>query len=780
LLGLYLTIILNAVGFIYNKEMKWDLVEIFYIRRPNMEHEYIEIVGARANNLKNISLKIPKRKITIFTGVSGSGKSSIVFDTIAQEAGRQLNETFSKFIQGFLPKYGHPDVDAIENLSLAITVDQKRIGGNSRSTLGTITDINPLLRLLFSRLGQPHIGPSQYFSFNDPNGMCKTCEGIGRIVTLDLDKALDKEKSLNEGAILLPGYKPGNWQWKMYASTGFFDCDKKIKDYSKEEYDKLVYCKPVKINSAIVEGMNSTYVGLVEKFVMQYIKTEFEKSESSKKKIAPFTTEKECTDCGGKRYDDRILTSKIIGYSIADFTALQVDELLELIQKIDDPNVKPIIDNLNERLNDLIQIGLDYISLDRETSTLSGGESQRVKMVKHLTSSLTDVLYIFDEPSIGLHPRDVHRLNELLVKLRDKGNTVIVVEHDPDVIKVADYIIDVGPKAGTNGGRIMFEGSYSDLLKAKTLTGEYIGRSLPIKSKLRPSNDFFETKKSSLHNLKNVSLRIPKGVFTVVTGVAGSGKSTLVNGVFAKEYKDAIMIDQSAVSANLRSNPATFTGIMDEIRKLFANENKVSAGLFSYNSEGACEACKGRGYIETDLSFMDSVETLCEECGGKRFKYEVLEYKYNGKTIVEVLDMTIAEAADFFIQKEIKNKLKYIVDVGLHYMTLGQPLDTLSGGECQRLKLAKELSKKGNIYIMDEPTTGLHMSDITHILSIIDRLVDKGNTVIVIEHNLDVIRNADWIIDVGPEGGSRGGQILFEGTPGNLRDCKESITAKYL
>jgi len=745
-----------------------------------MEHEYIEIIGARANNLKNINLKIPKKKITIFTGVSGSGKSSIVFETIAQEAGRQLNETFSKFVQIYLPKYGHPDVDAIENLSLAIIVDQKRIGGNSRSTLGTITDINPLLRLLFSRIGQPHMGPSSYFSFNDPNGMCKTCEGIGRIVTLDPDKALDKEKSLNEGAILLPGYKPGSWTWKQYAATGFFDCDKKIKDYTKEEYEKLVYCKPVKINSAVMEGINTTYAGLVEKFIMQFIKTEYEKSEASKEKIAPFTTEKQCDDCGGKRYNESILSSKIMGYSIADCLALQVDELLEFIQKINDENVKPNIKNLTERLNDLIHIGLDYVSLDRETSTLSGGESQRVKMVKHLTSSLTDAMYIFDEPSIGLHTRDVHRLNELLVKLRDKGNTVIVVEHDPEVIKVADYIVDVGPLAGKNGGRIMFEGSYNDLLKAKTLTGEYIGRCLPINSNPRTSKEFYETKKSSLHNLKNVSLRIPKGIFTVITGVAGSGKSTLVNGVFAKEYKDAIIIDQSAVSTNLRSNPATFTGIMDEIRKLFADENKVSAGLFSYNSEGACEACKGRGYIETDLSFMDSVETICEECGGKRFKYEVLEYKYNGKSIVDVLDMTIAEVVEFFVQKDIKNKLKHIVEVGLHYMTLGQPLDTLSGGECQRLKLAKELSKKGNIYIMDEPTTGLHMADITSILTMIDRLVDKGNTIIVIEHNLDVIRNADWIIDVGVEGGSRGGQILFEGTPGDLRNCKESITAKYL
>ncbi len=745
-----------------------------------MEHEYIEIVGARANNLKNISLKIPKKKITIFTGVSGSGKSSIVFETIAQEAGRQLNETFSKFVQGFLPKYGHPEVDAIENLSLAIIVDQKRIGGNSRSTLGTITDINPLLRLLFSRIGKPHIGPSSYFSFNDPNGMCKTCEGIGRIVTLDMDKALDKEKSLNEGAILLPGYKPGSWQWKGYAATGFFDCDKKIKDYTEEEYDKLVYCKPIKLNSTVMEGINTTYAGLAEKFIMQYIKTEYEKSEASQKKISGFTMEQQCPDCGGKRYNENVLSAKIQGYSIAELTALQVDELLKLIQQIKEESVKPIIVNLTERLNNLIQIGLDYVSLDRETSTLSGGESQRVKMVKHLTSSLTDVMYIFDEPSIGLHPRDVHRLNELLVKLRDKGNTVIVVEHDPDVIKVADYIVDVGPKAGTKGGNITFEGSYENLLKSDTLTGEYIGRSLPIKSSPRLSKEFLETKKSSLHNLKNVSLKIPKGIFTVVTGVAGSGKSTLVNGVFAKEYKDAVIIDQSAVSANLRSNPATFTGIMDHIRKLFADENKVSAGLFSYNSEGACEACKGRGFIETDLSFMDSVETTCEECGGKRFKQEVLEYKYNGKSIVEVLDMTIADAVEFFSQKEIRNKLKYIVEVGLHYMTLGQPLDTLSGGECQRLKLAKELSQKGNIYIMDEPTTGLHMSDITSILNIINRLVEKGNTVIVIEHNLDVIRNADWIIDVGVEGGSKGGQILFEGTAKDLKGCKESITAKYL
>ena len=745
-----------------------------------MNHEFIEIVGARVNNLKNINLKIPKKKITIFTGVSGSGKSSIVFDTVAQEAGRQVNETFSKFVQGFMPKYSHPDVDAIRNLSFAIIVDQKRIGGNSRSTLGTITDINPLLRLIFSRVGQPFIGPSNYFSFNDPNGMCKACEGIGKQMTLDLNKAIDMSKSLNEGAILLTGYKPGTWQWKMYASSGFFDNDKKIKDYTAEELDKLLYAKPEKINSIFIDGMNSTYMGLVEKFISQNIKTEYVKSEASMKKAAAFMTEDVCHECGGKRYNHHVLSSKVMGYDIAELTAMQVDHLLEIIKQIKAPHVQPVVNSLIERLSDLIGIGLEYVSLDRETSTLSGGESQRVKMVKHLTSSLTDALYIFDEPSIGLHPRDVHRLNELLIKLRDKGNTVIVVEHDPDVIKVADHVIDIGPLAGAKGGQIMFEGRYEHLLTSDTLTGNFISRHLPLNEKIITPTEFHITEPSTLHNLKNVQLKVPHGAFTVVTGVAGSGKSTLVNGVFAKTFSDAIVIDQSAVSANLRSNPATFTGIMDEIRKLFSAANDVSVGLFSYNSEGACESCKGRGFIETDLSFMDSVETMCEDCGGKRYKQEVLAYQYNKKTIVDVLDMTIAEAVTFFSKKEITHKLKNIVDVGLHYMTLGQPLDTLSGGECQRLKLAKELSKKGNIYIMDEPTTGLHMSDITSILGIIRRLVEKGNTVIVIEHNMDVIRNADWIVDLGVEGGNRGGEILYEGPPSGLKAVERSLTGKYL
>lgn len=746
-----------------------------------MEQDYIEIVGARENNLKNVSLKIPKRKITIFTGVSGSGKSSLVFETMAQEAGRQLNETFSNFVRQFLPKYSQPNVDSIKNLSTAIVVDQKRLGGNSRSTLGTITDINSLLRLLFSRFGKPYIGHANHFSFNDPSGMCMECEGIGKIVTLNIDAAIDKEKSLNEGAILLPGFKVGTWMWKIYANQGYFDNDKKIKDFSEDEYYKLVYAKPEKVTLNFLDGeMNSTYEGLIERFIRQNIKTDREKSEANQKKNEKFTTNCTCPACGGKRYNEEALSSRIMGYSIYDLTEMQVDELIGVLQGFEEKAAAPIVKSVVERLQNLVDIGLDYVNLTRETATLSGGESQRVKMVKNLTSSLTDVMYIFDEPSIGLHPRDVHRLNELLIKLRDKGNTVIVVEHDPDVIKIADCIVDVGPNAGANGGQIVYSGAYKGLLDSGTLTGQYIGKSVPIKSSVREPKDFLESSRSHLHNLKDVSLRIPKALLTVVTGVAGSGKSTLVNEVFAKEFSEAIRIDQSAVSANSRSNPATFTGVMDYIRQCFAAENNVSAGLFSYNSEGGCESCKGTGSIEINLSFMDTIDVPCEECGGKRFKQEVLQYTYKGKSIVDIMEMTIAEAVNFFDSKEIQSKLRSINDVGLHYMTLGQPLNTLSGGECQRLKLAKEFNKKGNIYILDEPTTGLHMSDIKSILAIIDKLVNKGNTVIVIEHNLDVIKNADWIVDLGPDGGIRGGEILFEGAPSELLKCTRSVTAKFM
>ncbi len=745
-----------------------------------MEQEYIRIVGARENNLKNVTLEIPKRKITIFTGVSGSGKSSIVFDTLAQEAGRQLNETFRNIVRMFLPRYNQPEADAIENLSTAIVVDQKRLGGTSRSTLGTITDINTFLRLLFSRFAQPHIGYANSFSFNDPAGMCKECEGIGRVTTLDVGKALDPNKSLNEGAILLPGFTVGTWQWKMYAGRGLFDNDKKVRDYTPEEYHRLVYAPPEKMAMQFLDGeMNSQYEGLVPRFLRQNVKTNYEKAEATQKKIEAFTTVCTCPECGGKRLNPRALTPTLQGCTIHDFTCMPLEELVAALRSVD-AHAAPIVQSILLRVQNLIDIGLDYVTLDRETSTLSGGESQRVKMVKQLSSSLTDVMYIFDEPSIGLHARDVHRLNELLLKLRDKGNTVIVVEHDPDVIQIADHIVDVGPRAGTQGGQVVYEGSYPGLLTSGTLTGQCLGTGLPLKQKPRPVEDFYESSVSSLHNLQNVSLRVPKGVLSVVTGVAGSGKSTLVNEVFAWDFPEAVRIDQNAVSVNLRSNPATFIGCMDAIRQAFAKENGVSAGLFSSNSEGACPACHGSGLLELNLSYMDTVEVPCEECGGKRFRPEALEPRYKGKHIVEVLSMTCQEAVDFFEEREVRRKLESLVSVGLHYMTLGQPLNTLSGGECQRLKLAKELGRKGNLYILDEPTTGLHMSDVAHMLSILDALVQKGNTVLVIEHNLDVIRSADWVIDLGPDGGRRGGRILYEGPVAGLAQCAESITAKYL
>ena len=751
----------------------------------NEYQEYIELIGARENNLKNISLKIPKKKITIFTGVSGSGKSSVVFESIAQESGRLLNETFPAFIRGFLPKYSRPNVDEINNISPSVVIDQKRIGGNSRSTLGTITDIDPLLRVLFSKIGTPCIGGMSAFSFNDPTGMCKNCEGIGKVITLNLETALDMDKSLNEGAILLPGYGAGTWLWKFYAHSNFFDCDKKIKDYSPDEFYKLAYGAPEKFHMEHMADLNSTYEGLTVRFARTHLQGSGEKSEKTKQKMAAFTKTDRCHICGGKRYSEAVLGCKTDGCSIADFTAMQVDELLRKLDTIDitkNPGVKTVVEGLKGRLADLIAIGLDYVSLNRETSTLSGGESQRVKMVKNLSSSLSDMLYIFDEPSIGLHPRDVHRLNEVLIRLRNKGNTVIVVEHDPDVIKIADHIVDMGPLAGSKGGEIMYTGDYAGFCASDTLTAKHLNSPLPINANPRSFNpaESFVTKPSSMHNLKSLSVAIPRGVFTVVTGVAGSGKSTLIHQVFAKEHPEAIIIDQSAVSGNSRSNPATYTGIMDLVRQEFAAATGESPSLFSFNSEGACPACNGLGHIETNLSFMDAVKNICEECEGKRFKKEVLALTMKGKSIAGVMEMTIADASVFFERKEISSKLKSITDVGLHYLTLGQPLNTLSGGECQRIKLAKELNKKGNLYIMDEPTTGLHFSDINNILRIISTLIKKGNTVITIEHNLDIIRQADWIIDLGPGAGCHGGEILFEGVPTELKKCEKSLTGRYI
>ncbi|MGW9124109.1 ATP-binding cassette domain-containing protein [Paenibacillus chitinolyticus] len=744
--------------------------------------EYIVISAARENNLKNVSLRIPKRKITIFTGVSGSGKSSIVFDTIAAESTRLLNENFSMFVRTFLPRYPQPDADAIENLSMAVIVDQKRLGGGSHSTMGTITDISPILRLLFSRVGQPYVGQANMFSFNDPQGMCPECNGIGRSLSVDMSKALDKSKSLQEGAILLPGYSVDSMDWTIIIQSGPFDPDKKLSDYSEEELEQLLYGKARKVATLFGgKTINITVEGVIEKFTNKYIKQDVKtKSERTQKTVAPYISEGPCSSCHGARLSQAALGCKINGLNIAEMSSMEVGQLIRVIREIDDSVAAPIVKSLTERLQHLVDIGLDYLTLDRETDTLSGGESQRVKMVKHLSGSLVDVTYIFDEPSIGLHPRDVHRLNELLQKLRDKGNTVIVVEHDPDVIKVADHIVDVGPHAGSRGGTIVYEGSFEGLLEADTLTGTHMKRQLRMKQDCRRPSGKLSIKDASLHNLRNVSVDIPTGVLTVVTGVAGSGKSTLINEVFLSRHPDAIVIDQSAVGVSTRSNPATYTGIMDDVRKAFAAANKVSQGLFSFNSKGACENCQGLGVVYTDLAFLDSVKLPCDVCGGRRFKEEVLAYKLNGKSIAEVLEMTVEQALDFFQLKEVVRKLQAMSDVGLNYITLGQPLSTLSGGECQRIKLASELHKKGSIYVMDEPTTGLHMSDIGHLLEIMNRLVDAGNTVIVIEHNLDVISQGDWIIDMGPDGGSKGGQVVFEGTPPQIIHAEQSITGKYL
>lgn len=742
--------------------------------------EYIVIKGARENNLQNVDLRLPKRKIIIFTGVSGSGKSSIVFDTIATEAKRQEYETFSMFVRNFLPRYSQPDAEAIENLSMAIVVDQKRMGGGSHSTMGTSTDIYTVLRLLFSRIGKPSAGYSNVFSFNNPQGMCQECNGLGRKIRINTNGFLDMEKSINEDAINVPLFS--GWEKDAYKASGFFDNDKKLKDFTPEEMDLLLYGKDRKFKLQIgANSMNASYLGIVEKLTRAYIKRDLKTlSERTQKMVEPYLEYGPCTECKGARLNQKVLASKINGYNIADLSAMEVGELINVIKEINDPVATSLIKTLTERLQHVIDIGLDYMSLNRETDTLSGGESQRIKMVKHLSSSLVDVLYIFDEPSVGLHPRDVHRLNELLQKLRDKGNTVLVVEHDPDVIKVADHIVDVGPRAGSHGGKIMFEGNFEELLKSDTLTGNHLKKQIPLKESVRSPKGKLEIKNATANNLKNVSVDIPTGVLTAITGVAGSGKSSLIHGEFLKQHPDAIVIDQSAVGANSRSNPATYTGIMDDVRKAFATANKAQPGLFSFNSTGACENCQGQGVVYTDLAFLEGVKTPCDICEGKRFKDEVLAYKLNGKSIADVLEMNVTEALSYFEIKEVQKKLQAMEDVGLGYLTLGQPLNTLSGGECQRIKLASELHKKGSIYVLDEPTTGLHMSDITLLLNIMNRLVDAGNTVIVIEHNLDVIRNADWIIDLGPEGGHKGGQILFEGTPKDLKGVKASLTSKYI
>ncbi|WP_197048428.1 ATP-binding cassette domain-containing protein [Streptosporangium roseum] len=742
----------------------------------------IEIRNARENNLKNVSLDIPKRKITVFTGVSGSGKSSLVFGTIAAESQRLINETFTAFIQALLPRYGQPDADSLANLSAAIIVDQKRLGGNSRSTIGTVTDAYTMLRLLYSRLGRPSAGHSSAFSFNDPQGMCPDCEGLGRVSSIDVDALVDRDKSLNEGAIRFPTFAVDSWFWRIFTQSGFFDNDKKLGDYPQEERDKLLHMNEAKVKLSTGGGaINSKYEGLIPKFRRLYMSKDADQMAPHLRiAFEKIVTSAPCPLCGGARLNQAALGSLINGRNIAECAAMEVRSLAEFIRGIDEPALLPMLSALASRLDSLVYIGLGYLSLDRESSTLSGGESQRVKMVRHLGSSLTDMTYIFDEPSVGLHPHDIHRLNELLQQLRDKGNTVLVVEHKPAVIAVADHIVDMGPHAGRHGGDIVFQGDLAGLLKSGTLTGDHMNHHQTIKTDSRRPTGQLSIEHATLHNLRDVSVSIPEGVLTVVTGVAGSGKSSLIHGCLPERYPDAVFIDQNLPRGSKRSNPATYTGMLDLIRKAFASANKVNAALFSANSKGACPECQGLGLTYTDLAHMDPVATVCESCEGRRFTDEVLGYTLRGQNISEVLMFSVVEALEFFVEPRILATLRAMDDVGLGYITLGQPLSTLSGGERQRLKLAVELGNSSQIYVLDEPTTGLHMNDVDNLIGLLDRLVDNGSTVIVIEHNLDVISRADWIIDIGPGAGHDGGRVVFEGSPAGLIGHEESVTGRYL
>ena len=746
-----------------------------------MCHNYIRVTGARERNLKNIDVQIPKKKITVFTGVSGSGKSSLVFDTIAAESQRQLNETYTSFIRHRLPHYGKPDVESMEGLSVAFIINQKRLGGNARSTVGTITDTYSLLRLLFSRIGKPFAGYSDAFSFNNPAGMCDCCQGLGTTEAVDLERLLDKDKSLNEGAICFPTFEPGGWRHTRYVHSGFFDNDKKIKDFTSEEMELLLYADNIKVKNPDPQWHKTAlYEGLIPRIERSFIKKDDGEKVKYSKEIERFVSKQVCPRCHGGRLNQKVLSCKINGKNIAQCADMQVSQLIDFIQSITDPVAVTIVSELTSRLQHMVSIGLDYLSLSRETSTLSGGESQRIKMVCQLGSSLTDLTYIFDEPSIGLHPHDISKINGLLKLLRDKGNTVLLVEHDPDMIRIADHIIDMGPAAGIDGGQIVYEGDYEGLKTSGTLTGNYLSHRPVLKTNPRTPKGWLSLSGANRHNLKNVSVDIPKGVMTVITGVAGSGKSTLINQVLPQFYPETVLIDQKGIPASKRSNLATFTGIFDTIRKLFAKSNGVSPSLFSFNSRGACPVCKGLGVTYTDLAFMDTIVTVCEECHGNRYTEEVLELRLRGKSIGEVLQMTVSEALGFFRENEILTVLKRLSDVGVTYVTLGQPLNTLSGGELQRIKLASELENESQIYVLDEPSTGLHMADISQLIHMMNRLVDQNSTLIVIEHNLDIMCQADWIIDLGPYAGQNGGQIMFSGLPKDVIHCEGSLTGAHL
>ena len=741
--------------------------------------EKIIIRGLRQNNLKNISLKIPKEKIVVFTGVSGSGKSSIVFDTVAAESQRQMNETYTAFMRGRLPKYEKPKVDFIDNLTASVIIDQSRLGGNARSTVGTISDLYAAVRLLYSRIGTPYVGTASYFSFNDPNGMCPECSGIGKVMEVDIESRIDPEKTWNEGMADLPAFHVGNWYWKQYAQSGLIPLDKKFKDFSKEERNLLLYGAYEKDG----ERVSKSVEGIVSYWSRMLLKRDSsEMKEASMKRLTSVIHEKICPVCHGKRLNQAALSCKVAGYRIDEMCEMEFVKLKEVLLGIEDKRAATIVEALVASLTRMIDIGLPYLSMNRESSTLSGGEAQRLKLVRYMGSSLTGMTYIFDEPSTGMHPRDVHRMTKLLKSLRDKGNTVLVVEHDKDIISIADEVIDVGPLAGKAGGQILFQGSYENLLLSGTKTGNAMKEQIPVKENPRTATEFLPVRNAGLHNLKNISVDIPLNILTVVTGVAGSGKSTLIRDVFAKQYADrVVMVDQSPVTATGRSTAATFLGFFDEIRKLIAAENQQDPSLFTFNGAGGCPVCKGRGVIVTELVFMDPVTTICEECEGKRYSKEALKYSYRGKNIIEILDMSVEDAYEFFRDNsKISKRLKAMLEVGLPYLSLGQPLSTLSGGERQRVKLAKDLDKKGNIYILDEPTTGLHASDIKSIMSLLEKLVKRGNTVIVIEHNLDVMKQADYIIDIGPDGGTGGGEVVFTGTPAEMIQSSDTITARYL
>ncbi|HSJ83155.1 MAG TPA: excinuclease ABC subunit UvrA [Acidimicrobiia bacterium] len=771
-------------------------------------HDYIRVTGARENNLVDVSVELPKRRLTVFTGVSGSGKSSLVFDTIAAESQRLINETYSAFVQGFMPTTARPDVDVIDGLTTAIIVDQERMGANVRSTVGTATDANAMLRLLFSRFGEPHIGPPPAFSFNIPTrtasgaitadkgkgertvvrnavyhgGMCPHCEGMGAVSDIDLTQLYDEDKSLAEGAITVPGYKAGGWSVRYFTESGFLDPDKPIRKYTKKELDDFLYKEPVKVK---INDLNLTYEGLVPQIQKSFLSKDVDALQPHLREFVDRAVAfSPCPDCGGTRLNEAARSSKIAGKSIADVCAMQISDLTEWIRELDEPSAKPLLGALQETLDSFVDIGLGYLSLDRPSGTLSGGEAQRTKMIRHLGSPLTDVTYVFDEPTIGLHPHDVQRMNDLLLQLRDKGNTVLVVEHEPEIIAIADHIVDLGPRAGSAGGEVVFEGTVDELRGSDTLTGKHLDDRSSVKSEFRTSTESLEIRNANQHNLQDVDVDIPLGVLVVITGVAGSGKSSLIQGSIPDEA-GVVLVDQTEIRGSRRSNPATYTGMLDSIRKAFAKANDVKPGLFSPNSDGACPNCNGAGVIYTELGFMDTVATTCEVCEGKRFQAEVLEYELGGKNISEVFEMSVTEAEGFFAEGESRVPAAHAIlermsAVGLGYLSIGQPLTTLSGGERQRLKLAIQMAQKGGIYVLDEPTSGLHLADVEHLLELLDQLVDSGKSVIVIEHHQAVMAHADWIIDLGPGAGHDGGRVVFEGTPADLVADGSTLTGQHL